>query len=157
MKSFRGINALPIWYSGKTTSIYVGKNYTENIRHRIFREIWFVMKFKEFPQKWQIVVFVTIKLVNIHNYFPIYLRYIIQGILQGVLEYWDDWVQQNFPDNRNPDNCGTNILKSWTKLKNVADFWTDMKHCALYLWYCFMKTSHKYGLWVSPCRHFYDQ
>ena len=52
-------------------------------------------------------MFVTVKLVNIHNYFPILFEvYHILGIVQGVLEYRDDSVQQNFPDNRNPDNCG---------------------------------------------------
>ena len=34
--------------------------------------------------------------------------YVFEMVIQGVLDYRDDWVQKKFPDNRNPDNLGTN-------------------------------------------------
>ena len=32
-------------------------------------------------------------------------------LVQGVLDYHDDWVQKKFPDNQNPDNRGTTIQR----------------------------------------------
>ena len=47
---------------------------------------------------------------NFDNYTRWKLREVIK-VVQGVLDFRDDWVQKKFPDNRNPDNRGTTILR----------------------------------------------
>ena len=32
------------------------------------------------------------------------MRGFLVSLVQWVLNYWDDWVQKKFPDNRNPGN-----------------------------------------------------
>ena len=35
------------------------------------------------------------------------MRGFLVSLVQWVLNYWDDWVQKKFPDNRNPGKFGT--------------------------------------------------
>ena len=44
----------------------------------------------------------------------------------GVLNYWDNWVQKKFPDNRNLDNRDTTIPR--IEIPIIEEFLLDMEY-----------------------------
>ena len=64
-------------------------------------------------------------------YYCSYLAHSIFYYVKGVLDYWDDRVQKKFPNNRNPNNCGTAILKKNQGITTIDGIFYWSQYCKI--------------------------